>query len=134
LRPTPQFSGGVTVIVVYGYYQIGNNQSRRSASARRRAALPYHASQLSERPNAAQLYREQIKLGLQGEPRAALKARVIVRKLLNDEVLIEQDDDGSVWARYSLNPTALIAAGCRKVGAQESVCSIPTVPMRTRVR
>ena len=49
-------------------------------------------------PNAAQLYREQIQLGLSGDPRAALKARLIVRKLLKDEVLIGQDDDGSVWA------------------------------------
>ena len=30
-------------------------------------------------------------------PRRA-KTRVIVRKLLNTEVLIEHDDDGSVWA------------------------------------
>jgi hypothetical protein len=32
-------------------------------------------------PNAADLYRKQIKLGLDDDPRAALKARVILRKL-----------------------------------------------------
>ena len=63
--------------------------------------------------------REQIQLGLSGDPRAALKARVIVRKLLNDEVLIEQGDDGSVLARYSLNPAALITRGVGFGGAQE---------------
>jgi hypothetical protein len=49
----------------------------------------------------------------------ALKARVIVRKLLSDEVLLEQDSDGSVWARYSLNPAALLTRGVGIGGAQE---------------
>jgi hypothetical protein len=85
-------------------------------------------------PNAAELYRDQIKRGLDGDPRAALKARVIVRKLFNDEVLIEQDDDGGVWARYSLNPAALIAAGCRNVGAQDALPALylERIPLRLK--
>ncbi len=70
-------------------------------------------------PNVAELYRKEIGLGLDGNPRAALKARVIVRKLLNNEVPIERDDDGSVWARYSLNPAALLSRGVGFGGAQD---------------
>lgn len=60
-------------------------------------------------PNAADLYRKQINLGLDGDPRQALKARVVLKKLITDSVVIEQAEDGKVWARYSLQPAALLA-------------------------
>jgi hypothetical protein len=44
-------------------------------------------------PNAADLYRKQISLGLDGDPRAALKARTILRKLCGP-IVIESDQDG----------------------------------------
>jgi hypothetical protein len=37
-------------------------------------------------PRAAEAYRRQITLGLEGEPRAALKARMILRELFGGEV------------------------------------------------
>jgi hypothetical protein len=74
------------------------------------------------------------KLGLDGDARAVLKARVIVGKLLNGEVLIEQNGDGGVWARYSLNPAALIAARCRNVGAQDALRDLylERIPLRLK--
>ena len=59
-------------------------------------------------PNAAALYREQIALGLDGDPRAALKARVAVRKLCGAIVLEPGEEAGSLWARFDLHPAALI--------------------------
>ena len=57
-------------------------------------------------PNAA--LREQIGLGLDGDPRAANKARAILRKLCGP-ILVESDADGSVWARFDLHPAALLS-------------------------
>jgi hypothetical protein len=48
-------------------------------------------------PNAADLYRKQSNLGLDGDPRQALKARAMLTKLIGP-VVIEERDDGSVWA------------------------------------
>ncbi len=61
-------------------------------------------------PNAAELYRKQIELGLDGDPRAALKARAILRKLCGT-ILLEPGEDGSLWAVYDLHPAALLARG-----------------------
>jgi hypothetical protein len=45
---------------------------------------------------------------------------VKVRQLLNDEgARLERERDGSLWARYSLNPAGLIARGVGIGGAQD---------------
>jgi len=46
------------------------------------------AAILSALPRAAALYRQQIELGLAGDPRAALKAREILRQLFNGEIVL----------------------------------------------
>ena len=55
-------------------------------------------------PNAAKLYRKQIALGLDGDPRAALTAHVILRKLHPGNVRLVPDADGGLWAEYDLAP------------------------------
>ena len=60
-------------------------------------------------PKAAAEYVRQIKMGLDGDPRAALKARLILRDLVGP-VRLSTDEDGAVWANYKLNPAALIRA------------------------
>jgi hypothetical protein len=57
-----------------------------------------------------------------------------LESLLNNEVLIEQDDDGSVWARYSLNPAALIARGVGLGGAQDALPDLylERIPLRLK--
>lgn len=71
-------------------------------------------------PNAAELYRKQIEDGLDGDPRAAAKARVVLRKLLGP-ILLEQETDGSVWARYEVQPGALLAQAVGNAGRGDRI-------------
>ena len=73
--------------------------------AKRSAAL------LAALPRAAALYKQQIELGLDGDPRAALKARVILRQLFNGEIVLRPGPDKSLWAEYQLQPGALVRVG-----------------------
>jgi hypothetical protein len=62
-------------------------------------------------PRAAELYREQVMQGLNGDPRAALKARMFLRDLFKDgKIIMSPGEDGSLWARYSLQPAVLLKA------------------------
>ena len=62
---------------------------------------------LSLLPKAAEYYGQQISLGLDGDPRAAAKARPIVRELLGGKVELVPGEDGSLWAEYGLQMSAL---------------------------
>jgi len=73
--------------------------------AKRSAAL------LAALPRAAALYKQQIELGLDGDPRAALKARVILRQLFNGEIVLRPGPDRSLWAEYEIRPGALVRVG-----------------------
>ena len=64
-------------------------------------------------PKAAEAYRKQIERGLDGDTRAAAKARVILRDLLGP-IQMCPGKDGSLWAQYHTRPAALIK---RAVGA-----------------
>jgi hypothetical protein len=59
-------------------------------------------------PKAAEYYGQQISLGLDGDPDAALKARPIVRELLGGKVELIPGEDGSLWAEYGLHMAALL--------------------------
>lgn len=59
-------------------------------------------------PKAAEYYGQQISLGLDGDPTAALKARPIVRELLGGKVDLVPGEDGSLWAEYGLHMAALL--------------------------
>ena len=64
---------------------------------------------LSILPKAAELYRRQIVLGLDGDPRAALKARVVLRELfVGGRVELQLEPDGSLWAVGQIQPDALL--------------------------
>ena len=58
-------------------------------------------------PNAAQAYRRQIELGLDGDSREASRARVILRDLLGP-IQMCPEPDGSLWAQYDTRPAALV--------------------------
>ena len=62
-------------------------------------------------PRAAALYKQQIELGLDGDPRAALKARVILRQLFNGEIVLRPGPEKSLWAEYEIRPGALVRVG-----------------------
>jgi hypothetical protein len=59
-------------------------------------------------PKAADAYRRQITQGLDNDPRAADKARVILRKLLGPIRLIPEQR--GLWAEYDVQPAALLRA------------------------
>jgi hypothetical protein len=59
-------------------------------------------------PKAAEYYGQQISLGLDGDPRAAAKARPIVRELLGGKVQLVPGEDGTLWAEYGLQMSALL--------------------------
>jgi hypothetical protein len=54
-------------------------------------------------PRAAELYRERIQQGLDGDPQAASRARLILRDLLG-EIALSPGPDGSLWAAYGCSP------------------------------
>jgi hypothetical protein len=73
-----------------------------------RGALPaarQSAKILAALPKAAELDRRQIAQGLDNDPRAALKARVILWKLFAGNVRFMPDADGGLWAeRWNPRP------------------------------
>jgi hypothetical protein len=72
-----------------------------------RPAERENARVLALMPRAAELYREQIDLGLGGDPAAAAKARTILREMLG-EITLSPGEDGSLWAEYAMQPAALL--------------------------
>jgi len=61
-------------------------------------------------PNAAELYRRQITLGLDGtRPHLRQKARLVLRELLG-QIRLEPEAGGSLWAAYEIQPTVIVRA------------------------
>lgn len=58
------------------------------------------AAVLGAIPKAAALYQQQTELGLDGDPHAASKARVLLRQLSNGEIVLRPGLDRSLWAEY----------------------------------
>ena len=69
------------------------------------------ATVLAALPRAVALYRQQIELGLEGDARAALKARAILRQLFNGRIVLRPCTDRSLWAEYEIQPRALVKVG-----------------------
>ena len=82
------------------------NEKRRELLSVDSASVP-QPKVAATLPHAAALYRKQIAEGLDGNPQAALKARVILRDLLGT-IGLTPGEDGSLWADYALQPAALL--------------------------
>jgi len=65
---------------------------------------------LSIVPRAAELYRRQIALGLDGNPQAALKARLFLREWFGGKIRLEPLPDGGLMAHWNQNVGALVSA------------------------
>jgi hypothetical protein len=74
------------------------------------------AKVLSILPRAAKEFRKQVAMGLDGDPRAALKARVFLREWFGGKIRLEPLPDGGLMAHWSENATALLR-GCERVVA-----------------
>ena len=66
------------------------------------------AKALAALPRAAALYREQIQLGLGGDPRESLKARAILRDIFGGKIVLEPGEDGTLWANFEVHPAMLV--------------------------
>jgi hypothetical protein len=71
-------------------------------------AAKHSAKVLSMLPAAAELYRRQIAQGLDGDPRAALKARVFLRDWFTGKIRLEPLGGGGLMAHWNQNATALL--------------------------
>jgi len=99
------------------------------------AALPeakQSAAVLAALPRAVALYKQQIELGLDGDPRAALKGRAILRRLVGGRIVLRPGPDRQIWAEYELRPGELLRVGTG--GGADSLCSVPSIPVRVRVK
>jgi hypothetical protein len=59
-------------------------------------------------PKAAELYRQQIALGLDGDPTAATKARMFLREWFGGQISLEPLADGGLIAHWNQNVGALL--------------------------
>ena len=79
----------------------------------------------------------QIEKGLDHDPRAAGKARALLRKLLSTFRLC-RGPDKSLWLEFEIYPAALLqGAGATGVGTSGSggvICTVPTVLTRIHVK
>lgn len=64
-------------------------------------------------PRAAEEIRHQVALGLDGNPRAALKARVFLREWFSGKIRLEPLADGGLMAHWDQNTAALLPASER---------------------
>jgi len=71
-------------------------------------AAKQSAKVLSILPRAAAMYRRQVAEGLDGDPRAALKARVFLRDWFGGEIRLEPLPDGGLMAHWNENAAALL--------------------------
>jgi len=75
---------------------IERAESKRRELLDARPAERENARVLTLMPRAAELYRQQIDLGLGGDHVAATKARTILREMLG-EIILSPGEDGSLW-------------------------------------
>jgi site-specific DNA recombinase len=68
-------------------------------------------------PRAAELYRRQAALGLDGNPQAALKARLFLREWFGGKIRLEPLADGGLMAHWNQSIGALVSAGVGTYGS-----------------
>jgi len=110
-------------------------EAKRNELKSKQPEQKQHARVLALLPKAAKAYAEQLEAGIDGDPRAVQRARLILRDLIG-KITYEPRATG-LWAMYRLNPGVLVSgphAGNRIRGRGEGVCTIPAVPYRVCVK
>jgi site-specific DNA recombinase len=95
---------------------IARAESKRRELENAQPAAKMSMKVLAILPRAAELYRQQVMDGLDGNPRAALKARVFLKEWFGGKVRLEPLPDGGLMAHWNQNTTALWRA-CEHVVA-----------------
>jgi site-specific DNA recombinase len=89
---------------------IDRAERKRRELAKAPAESRETAKLLTILPNAAELCRRQIALGLDGaHPQETSKARLVLRDLLG-KIRLEPDEVGGLWAAYEVQPAMLVRA------------------------
>jgi len=76
---------------------IDRAEIKRHELAEAQPAAQASAKILAMLPTAAELYRKQVAQGLDGDPRAALKALVFLREWFTGKIRLEPLPDGGSW-------------------------------------
>lgn len=80
--------------------QMGLTEADIGAGARVASAVAH----------AAALYDLQVSRGLEGDPEASTEARLILKELIPDRIRLMPRPDGTLWAKFGLQPAALLSA------------------------
>lgn len=94
---------------------IDKAEQKRQELMNAQPTMKDSAKLLSILPKAAELYRKQIDDGLNGDPRAAAKARTILRDMIG-RIRMQTDGHGGLWAEYHMSAVVLL----RSAGAGTS--------------
>ncbi len=89
---------------------IERAEAKRRELEQHQPAAKETAKILSILPKAATFYRAQIRKGLNGDTRAALKARMILRELFGGEIRLAPEPDGGLTAHWNLQTAVLLRA------------------------
>jgi hypothetical protein len=90
---------------------IDRAEEKRRELQRQPNAIP-PAKDIAFMSRAAELYRRQVAQGLDGNPQAALKARVFLREWFGGKIRLEPLPDGGLQAQWMQNVGAL----CKGLG------------------
>jgi site-specific DNA recombinase len=85
-------------------------------------------------PRAAALYEHQISRGLDEDPEATTEARLILKELIPERVRLMPKDDGTLWAKFDLHPSALLTAVAGERGRGEGISRFPAMSVDLRVK
>ena len=81
---------------------------RRELESTLQPAAKLSAKIISALPKAAEAYRRKIASGLDNDPTAAMEARLILRKLMPNNIRFMPEPDGGLFAEYELSPGAML--------------------------
>ena len=94
---------------------IAHAEAKRQELEKQPPEARQSARVLTALPKAAEMYRRQIAKGLDGDPRAAFKARVFLRELLG-RINLKPEGEGELWAEYGAAPAGLLKVVGYRVG------------------
>ena len=89
---------------------IERAEAKRRELEDQQPAARQSAKVLSILPKAAEMFRRQVELGLDGDPRAALKARMLWREWFGGKIRLEPLPDGGLMAHWNEHSVALLRA------------------------
>ena len=91
------------------------------------------AKALAILPRAAQLYRRQVALGIDGHPEAILKARLFLQEWFGGKIRLEPLPGGGLMAHWNQSVGALLK-GLGSCGGGGRIWNVPIAPQSVRVK